>query len=180
MTARELRVNLLLFGYLRDAKSLKTTITEDIILNICLKYYLQKIDHFKAYYGAQIDSENNIFETNPTERDQQNTHCISQIGWNKGKNEMIIKILNHNFTSHGFSIGILVNKDVKTRVWLFDVKESKLSYQFYFSCKNDPDCGGIYQFNNGKNICLQSNDINQKESNDAIMNNVNIRMLVDC
>eukprot|EP01084_Bolivina_argentea_P099837 179401_1 len=179
MTERELRVILLLYGYLRGAKSLNTAIPEDIILNICLKFYLQKIDHFKPYYGAQIDSKNNIFEVNPTEQDKRITYCISQICWNKGKHEMMIKILNHTLM-HAFSIGILINKGVSINGWLFDLEQAKLSYQFFFCSKNGRDCSGIYQFNNNKSICLQPNDIHTKASHDAIMNNVNIRMLVDC
>ena len=170
---------LLLFGYARDESTNLTVIPDDIMSSICLKYYLQTMDYFRPHGDAFIDHIDNTFGV------KQRTHitnCISQIGWSSGKHKMSIKILSHSYFSHGLSIGVLANKDVKTDQWAFDVGQAKLSYQFYFACRDDNASSGIYRFKNGDSKCteiVQSGDIHNDESDD-VMNGEEVSMCIDC
>ena len=173
----------MLFGYLRDTSDKKeTAILKDIIITVCIKYYLQKIDYFKPHYGAEIDRDNNLFAVKTNEQDEHITYCISQIGWNKGKHDMIIRILNLSHRRHGLSVGILTNPNIDTTSWLFDTEEAGNTYQFFFGRLGDPSHSGIYHKGQSvENINNVHKNVRKTQiiGND-IMNNSKIKMSVDC
>merc|ERR1712228_4798 len=192
--ANQLSAILLLCGYARGSNG-NLAIPHDIISSICFKYYyLQTIHYFKPNKYAIIDEQNHILGVNK-ENAKANTslnsfaYCISQIGWNKGKNMMSIKVLHHSYCSHpghGLSIGILTNNDANTDdTWLFDYNGSGLTYQFYFHCKEqdlDEENSGVYQLKNGVSShmeCIKKRDIHDSQSDD-IMIDKEISMSIDC
>ena len=180
--------HLLLFGYLRnhDSSHSNTMIPEDVIKNVCLNFYLQRIDYFKPNYGAKIDINLNTFEVVPTGskgNTYSSTYCISQYGWNKrsgysGKHDMIIKPISHYHKDHGLSIGILTNPNPNTRTWLFDASEAGDTYQFHISNIYTPEETGIYHFNQqeGELKHLQNFNIDMNDKDD----NSEIKMSMDC
>ena len=130
------QVELLLFGYSRDpTNDDNLLLTEDIIYNICIKYVVRTIDYFKQFHGALIDYDNNLFQVNPSDTKpigQRNTYCISHYRWNKGKHEMMIQILTHDYHQNGLSIDIVSKLNIITNRWLFDSPNAGETCQFYF------------------------------------------------
>ena len=131
--------------------------------------------------GGTIDRDHNLFQVEPTENNRHITYCISQSRWNKGKHDMVIRILNHSHNQHGLSIGILTNHAAITSGWLFDSPKAGVSYQFYFGCICDRNQSGIYHFNNGKGKCLQNIDGHKgKKVKDDMMNNKEFKLTLNC
>ena len=133
-----IKANLLLFGYLRKkSNDGELHIPRDVIDSICIKYYLQTMEYFKPFIGAKIDKDRNLFQVKQDDEDKSNvTFCVSQYGWNKGKHDMIIKILNHSYNEIVLSIGILTNpKHDKEFLdfWIFDDKQAGDSYQYFIA-----------------------------------------------
>ena len=181
VTTKEMKAELVCFGYLRDPSSRRMIVPQDIVTTLCVRYYVQRIDYFKEHYGSKIDTEHNIFGVEEGKHDKHITYTVSQCGWSRGRHEMSINVINHNYRHFGLSIGILTNPDITVGgQWMFDSKEAGCSYQFYFGCLEDPNASGIYEMRNGKSTCLEEKRVHETETGYDAMNGADISMLVDC
>eukprot|EP01084_Bolivina_argentea_P255345 429457_1 len=107
------------------------------------KQVLHSIETYKPKFCI-VDLENSVFTTG--KGGNTDTFAILQIPWTKGIHKLKLKCLESAYNSIGF--GMVSNKRPTklSQGWMFDAKESGLSYQLY----NSSTRTAIYGYRNGE------------------------------